>query len=53
MHAGYSVRSYVMGNQRYTSTTYSIGDLDERAMLPRMSSYRVLQYDYMRTLVLL
>ena len=30
-----------------------IGDLDECAILPRMSSYRVLQYDYMRTLVLL
>ena len=29
-----------------------IGDLDERAILPRMSSYRVLQHDYMRTLVL-
>ena len=39
------------GNQRYTSTTYSIGDLDERAILPRMSSYRVLRHDYMRTLV--
>ena len=41
------------GNQRYTSTTYSIGDLDERAILPRMSSYRVLHHDYMRTLELL
>ena len=30
-----------------------IGDLDEHAILPRMSSYRVLQYDHMRTLVLL
>ena len=30
-----------------------IGDLDERAILPRMSSYRVLQHDYMCTLVLL
>ena len=29
-----------------------IGDLDESEILPRMSSYRVLQYDYMRTLVL-
>ena len=29
-----------------------IGDLDERAILPGMNSYRVLQYDYMRTLVL-
>ena len=41
------------GNQRYTSTTYSIGDLDERAILPRMSSYRVLHHDCMCTLVLL
>ena len=30
-----------------------IAYLDERAIIPRMSSYRVLQYDYMRTLVLL
>ena len=30
-----------------------IGDLDERAILPRTSSYRVRQYDYMRTLALL
>ena len=29
-----------------------IGDLDEHVILPRMSRYRVLQYDYMRTLVL-
>ena len=28
-----------------------IGDLDERAILPRMSSYRVLHHDYMRTVV--
>ena len=27
-----------------------IGDLDERAILPRMSSYRVLHHDYMCTL---
>ena len=31
---------------------YSIGDLDERTILPRISSYRVLHRDYMRTLVL-
>ena len=29
-----------------------IGDLDERAILPGMRSYRVLHHDYMRTLVL-
>ena len=29
-----------------------IGDLDEHAILPKMSSYTVLHRDYMRTLVL-
>ena len=53
MQAGHTTSVIPDGVIKVNSFHVQIGDLDERAILPRMSSYRMLQYDYMRTLVLL
>ena len=53
MQAGHTASVIPDGVIKVYFFNVQIGDLDERAILPRMSSYRVLQYDYMRTLVLL
>ena len=53
MQAGYSASVIPDGVIKVYFFHVHIGDLDEHAILPRMSSYRVLQYDHMRTLVLL
>ena len=53
MQAGHTASVVPDGLVKVYFFHVQIGDLDERAILPRMSGYRVLQYDYMRTLVLL
>ena len=52
MHAGHTASVIPDGVIEVYFFHVPIGDLDERAILPRMSSYTVLQYAYMRTLVL-
>ena len=52
MQAGHTASVIPDGVIKVYFFNVQIGDLDERAILPRMSSYRVLQHDYMRKQVI-
>ena len=51
MQAGHTASELPDGAIKVYFFHVQIGDMDERAILPRMSSYRVLHHDYMCTLV--
>ena len=52
MQAGHTASVIPDGVVKVYFFHVQIGDLDEHAILLRMSSYRVLHHDYTRTLVL-